>query len=84
MCWDQIVEGYLIPNTGEKSEGSMLHTQQNSEYECLKSATNEVINAIVSPPGGILVPRGPIYRVVRRSGNNVRTAPLAALFTLSI
>lgn len=51
MCWDQIVEGYLILNTGEKSEGWMLHTQQNSEYECLKSATNEVINAIVSPLG---------------------------------
>jgi hypothetical protein len=43
---------------------------------------NSVINALASPlresPGGLYI------GVVRGSGNNVRTTPLSALFTLSM
>jgi hypothetical protein len=29
-CWDQIVEGYLIPNTGEKTKGGITHERMES------------------------------------------------------
>jgi predicted Fe-Mo cluster-binding NifX family protein len=58
-CWNQIAEGYLIPNTGEKNKGE-LHTQGNNVYKGPKDTTNRVINALISSPGGI--PKRAIYR----------------------
>jgi hypothetical protein len=43
---------------------------------------NGVINTLASSPGGI--PGGLFIGVVRGSGNNVRTVPLIASFTLSV
>jgi hypothetical protein len=31
VCWDQIAEGYLIPNTGEKTEGGIMHKRMESK-----------------------------------------------------
>jgi hypothetical protein len=29
-CWDQIVKGYLIPNTGKKTEGGIMRERVES------------------------------------------------------
>jgi hypothetical protein len=58
-CWDQIVEGYSIPNTKRNVKAGYC-TLENDGYEGVNSMTRRAINVLDPSPGGI--PRGSIYR----------------------
>jgi hypothetical protein len=46
-CWDQIAEGYLIPNTGKRAKVGAC-ALENGGYKGLKHTMDKVINALSS------------------------------------